>query len=44
MNSEYHGIWLFLYNWQTLFTGVLAVFAAVGTVWTTIHSANREIE
>jgi len=34
----------FLYDWQTLVAGILAVFAAVGTIWTTISSANREIE
>ena len=44
MNPEYHGIWLLLYNWQTLITGFLAVVAAVGTIWATIHSANCEIE
>jgi hypothetical protein len=33
----------FLYDWQTLIAGILAVFAAVGTIWTTISSANREI-
>jgi hypothetical protein len=34
----------FLYDWQTLIAGVLAVVAAVGTIWTTISSANREVE
>ena len=33
----------FLYDWQTLVTGVLAVAAAVGTIWATIKSANREV-
>jgi hypothetical protein len=31
-------------HWQTLIAGVLAVVAAVGTIWATIKSANREIE
>ena len=30
--------------WQTLIAGLLAVVAAVGTMWATIRSANREIE
>jgi hypothetical protein len=34
----------FLYDWQTLIAGVLAVLAAVGTIWATIKSANREIK
>ena len=33
----------FLYDWQTLAAGILAVFAAVGTIWATIRSAGREI-
>jgi len=33
----------FLYDWQTLIAGVLAVGAAAGTIWATIRSANREI-
>jgi hypothetical protein len=33
----------FLYDWQTLIAGVLAVLAAVGTIWATIKSADREI-
>jgi hypothetical protein len=33
----------FLYDWQTLIAGVLAVVAAAGTIWATIKSANREI-
>jgi hypothetical protein len=33
----------FLYDWQTLIAGVLAVLAAAGTIWATIRSANREI-
>jgi hypothetical protein len=28
---------------QTLFTGVFAVVAAVGTIWVTRHIANRQI-
>jgi hypothetical protein len=34
----------FLYAWQTLIAGVLAVLAAAGTIWATIKAANREIE
>jgi hypothetical protein len=34
---------MFLYDWQTLIAGVLAIVAAVGTIWATIRSANREI-
>jgi hypothetical protein len=34
----------FLYDWQTLIAGVLAVLAAGWTIWATIHSANREIK
>ena len=30
MNPEYHGIWLLLYNWQTLITGFLAVVSCGG--------------
>lgn len=44
MNPQYHGIWLLLYDWQTLIAGFLAIVAAVGTIWATVHSANREIE
>lgn len=33
----------FLYDWQTLAAGILAVFAAVGTIRATIRSADREI-
>jgi hypothetical protein len=33
----------FLYDWQTLIAGALAVLAAAGTIWATIKSANREI-
>jgi hypothetical protein len=36
--------WQFVEHWQTLIAGFLAVLAAIGTVWTTINSANREIE
>jgi hypothetical protein len=36
--------WLdLLDHWQTLIAGALAVLAAVGTIWATIKSANREI-
>ncbi len=34
----------FLYDWQTLIAGVLAVLAALGTIGVTIRSADREIE
>jgi hypothetical protein len=34
----------FLYDWQTLAAGILAVLAAVGTIWATIRSAGREIK
>ena len=30
-------------HWQTLIAGILAVLAAVGTIWATIRSAGREI-
>jgi hypothetical protein len=33
----------FLYDWQTLAAGILAILAAGGTIWATIRSANREI-
>jgi hypothetical protein len=33
----------FLYDWQTLIAGVLAVGAAAVTIWATINSANREV-
>jgi hypothetical protein len=33
----------FLYAWQTLAAGIVAVLAAVGTIWATIRSAGREI-
>jgi hypothetical protein len=33
----------FLYDWQTLIAGVLAVGAAAVTIWSTIKSANREV-
>ena len=32
-----------LYYYQTLVAGILAVLAAGGTIWATIQSANREI-
>jgi hypothetical protein len=34
---------MFLYDWQTLIAGVLAVGAAAVTIWATIWSANREV-
>jgi hypothetical protein len=34
----------FLYDWQTLIAGVLAVLAAWGTIRATVESANREIK
>ena len=34
----------FLYDWQTLIAGVLAVLAAAGTIWATIKSADREVK
>ena len=34
----------FLYDWQTLLTGVLALVAAGLTIWQTRSSANREID
>jgi hypothetical protein len=34
----------FLYDWQTLIAGVLAVLAAAGTILATIKSANPEIK
>jgi hypothetical protein len=33
----------FIYDWQTLIAGLLAVAAGVGTIVATIKSANREI-
>ena len=33
----------FLYDWQTLAAGLLALLAAVGTIWVTRHIANRQI-
>ena len=33
----------FLYDWQTLIAGILAIFAAAGTIWAAIRSAGREI-
>jgi hypothetical protein len=35
--------WQFVDHWQTLITGVLALFAGLGTIWATIASARREI-
>jgi len=34
----------FLYDWQTVIAGGLAVLAALGTIWATIGSAGREIK
>jgi hypothetical protein len=34
----------FLYDWQTLIAGVLAIVAAAVTIWATIRSANREVD
>jgi hypothetical protein len=34
----------FLYNWQTLIAGVLAVLAAWRTIRATVESANREVD
>ena len=34
---------MFLYDWQTLIAGVLALLAAVGTIWVTRHIANGQI-
>jgi hypothetical protein len=36
-------LWQFVDHWQTLIAGLLAVLAAVGTIWTTIKSASREV-
>jgi hypothetical protein len=33
----------FLYDWQTVVAGALAVAAAAGTIWTTFWSTNREL-
>jgi hypothetical protein len=33
----------FLYDWQTLAAGLVALLAAVGTIWVTRHIANRQI-
>ncbi|MFI5020888.1 MAG: hypothetical protein ACHQRJ_04445 [Alphaproteobacteria bacterium] len=35
--------WQFVDHWQTLITGLLALLAALGTIWVTIRAANREI-
>jgi hypothetical protein len=34
---------MFLYDWQTLIAGVLALLAGFGTVWMTRHIANKQI-
>jgi uncharacterized protein YfiM (DUF2279 family) len=36
-------LWQFIEHWQTLIAGLLALAAAVGAVWATIKSANREV-
>ena len=33
----------FLYDWQTVITGVLALVAAFGAIWVTRHIANKQI-
>jgi hypothetical protein len=33
----------FLYDWQTLIAGVLALVAAIGTIWATRSAARRQI-
>jgi hypothetical protein len=33
----------FLWDWQTLIAGALAVLAAIGTIWATRSAANRQI-
>jgi hypothetical protein len=35
---------MFLYDWQTLIAGVLALLAGIGTVWMTRHIANKQIK
>ena len=35
---------MFLYDWQTLIAGGLALLAGIGTVWMTRHIANRQIK
>jgi hypothetical protein len=35
---------MFLYDWQTLITGVLALLAGIGTVWMTRHIVNKQIK
>ena len=34
---------MFLYDWQTLIAGVLALLAGFGTIWVTRHIANKQI-
>lgn len=36
--------WQLVDHWQTLIAGLLALSAAVGTIWATIVSANREVK
>src|SRR5438045_3501248 len=36
-------LWQLIDHWQTIIAGLFAVLAAVGTIWATIKSANREI-
>lgn len=33
----------FLFDWQTLTGGILALFAGVGAVWATVTAANRQV-
>jgi hypothetical protein len=42
--TTYTGFLHYLYDWQTLIAGVLALAAGAGTVWVTIRSASREID
>ena len=40
---HHSALWPFLYDWQTIIAGFLALLAAVGTIWVTRHIANRQI-
>jgi hypothetical protein len=43
MRSDYTG-WLgWLYDWQTLIAGLLALLAGIVTVWGTLKAANRQV-
>jgi hypothetical protein len=44
MAPDYTGFLKYLYDWQTLIAGIMAVGAAVVTIWATIRSADREVE